>query len=91
MTLKNLASIGEILICPPTRMIVARHNVLGLKVMTSIVVEIIGCSLSLLVNEVCESANIFLKLKIDAHLSIDYSFMRSTYKKKNTKEKNEVY
>ena len=40
-----------------------RHNVLGLKVMTSIVVEIIGCSLILLVNEVCESINLFLKCR----------------------------
>ena len=38
--------------CPPTQMIEARYNVVGLKVMTSIVVEIMRCSLSLLVNEV---------------------------------------
>ena len=38
--------------CPPTRMIVARHNVVGLTVMTTIIVEIMRYSLSLLVNEV---------------------------------------
>ena len=52
LTLKILTSKIEILICTPTQMIVAQHNVVGLKVMTSIVVEIMRCSLSLLVNEV---------------------------------------
>ena len=40
------------MICPPTRMIIAWYNVVELKVMTSIVVEIMRCSSSLLVNEV---------------------------------------
>ena len=81
MTFKILASIGEILMCPPNRMIVARHNVLGLKVMTSIVVEIIWCFLSLLENEVCESINFFFQVWIGAHPSIHCSYMLSTYKK----------
>ena len=74
MTLKFLASIGKILICPPTQMILARQNVLGLKVITSIVVEIIGCSLSLLLNEVCDNINLS-QVRIGAHLSINCSFM----------------
>ena len=57
-------------------MIVARYNVLGLKVVTSIVVEIMGCSLSLLVNEVCESINLFLKK--DRHSCIDSLFIYAT-------------